>query len=300
MEKDVKEIDEITFGVFSPEEVKKLAVCVVDNPKLGTQDKNLGYNTVYDPRMGVIENGKFCATCNQGVWDCSGHFGVINLNVPIIHPMYYKQVVNLLRCFCIKCYKLLITEEQVMLNNLNRVRGVKRFTKILEKLEKNDMCIHCSHPQPDIKFSIADNVISMVYKDKKEKISIILQVEEIKKIFDNIMVDDVKLLGFNPDLIQPRNLILTAFPVIPTCFVENTIVLTDNGYKYIQNVEKNDKLYTHKGNFQKINDFQTKIYTGEMINIKTSYHPNIISCTPEHPFYVKQIDIISGCKEKKI
>lgn len=296
MEKDVKEIDEITFGVFSPEEVRKLAVCVVDNPKLGSQDKNLGYNTVYDPRMGVIENGKQCATCNQGVWECSGHFGVINLNVPIIHPMYYKQVVNLLRCFCIKCYKLLITEEQIMLNNLNRVRGVKRFTKILEKLEKNDMCIHCSHPQPDIKYSIADNVISMVYKDKKEKISIILQVEEIKKIFDNIMVEDVKLLGFNPDLVQPRNLILTAFPVIPTCFVENTIVLTDNGYKYIQNVEKNDKLYTHKGNFQKINDFQSKIYTGEMINIKTSYHPNIISCTPEHPFYVKQIDIISRFK----
>ena len=40
----------------------------------------------------------------------------------------------------------------------------------------------------------------------------------------------------------------------------------NNGYKYIQDVGKDDKLYTHKGNFQKINDFQTKIYNGEMIN----------------------------------
>ena len=57
-----------------------------------------------------------------------------------------------------------------------------------------------------------------IYKDKiKGKISIVLQVDEIKKIFDNVSVEDVKLLGFNPDLMQPKNLILTVFPVIPTC-----------------------------------------------------------------------------------
>ena len=66
--------------------------------------------------------------------------------------------------------------------------------------------------------AISDNLISMVYKDKiKGKISIVLQVDEIKKIFDNVSIEDVKLLGFNPDLMQPKNLILTVFPVIPTC-----------------------------------------------------------------------------------
>jgi hypothetical protein len=56
----------------------------------------------------------------------------------------------------------------------------------------------------------------MVYKDKDVgKISIVLQVHEIKKIFDNISINDVALLGFNPDLMQPKNLIITVFPVIP-------------------------------------------------------------------------------------
>ena len=111
-----------------------------------------------------------------------------------------------------------MTEDQIKLNNLHRLKGIKRFTKILERLEKIDMCSHCSHPQPDIKHTISDNVISMVYKDKeKGKISIVLQVNEIRKIFDNVSVGDVKLLGFNPDLVQPKNLILTMFPVIPTC-----------------------------------------------------------------------------------
>ena len=146
------------------------------------------------------------------------HIGYIELNCPVIHPLYYKQVVSIIKCFCIKCHQLLITEDQIMLNNFHKSKGVKRFNKILEKLDKIDMCSHCSHPQPDIKHTIADNLISMIYKDKvKGKVSITLQVEEIKKIFDNISDDDVVLLGFNPKLMHPKSLILTVFPVIPTC-----------------------------------------------------------------------------------
>jgi hypothetical protein len=295
MNEDVKEIDEIVFGVYSAEEIIDMSVCKIDNPKLCNNDKNGSLGTVYDPRLGTIENGVLCTTCNQNLWECPGHFGYISLNEPVIHPLYYKQVVNFLKCFCTKCYKLLITEDQIVVNNLNRIKGVKRFNKILERLDKIDMCTHCSHPQPAIKHTISDNTISMVYKDKdKHKVSIILQVDEIKKIFDNISVKDVELMGFNPNLMQPKNLILTVFPVVPTCFVADTFVLTNNGYKYIQKVDKYDMLYTHKGNFKKINDFQVKDYEGELINIKTAYHVNTIKCTPEHPFYVKEIIHING------
>ena len=218
MHQDTREIEKITFGVYSAEEIKKMAVCKIDSPKLCNLDKDSSYGTVYDPRLGTIENGKICVQCDQTVWNCPGHQGYIELNESVVHPLYYKQVVSLLRCFCIKCYKLLITEDQIMLNNLHKLKGIKRFIKILEKLEKIDMCTHCSHPQPDIKHTISDNLISMVYKDKvRGKISVVLQVDEIKKIFDNVSVEDVKLLGFNPDLMQPKNLILTVFPVIPTC-----------------------------------------------------------------------------------
>ena len=295
--RDIREIDEIIFGVYSAEEIKKIAVCEVNNSKLSGSDKNTGYGTVYDPRMGTIENGKQCETCTQNIWGCVGHFGYITLNESIIHPLHYKRVVDFLRCFCTKCFKLLITYDQIVLNNLSRILGVKRFNKILEKLEKIDMCPHCSQPQPDIKYTAIDNSIAMVYKDKdKSKVSIILPVDEIKNIFDNISVDDVKLLGFNPDLMQPKNLILTVFPVIPTaCFMENTIILTDNGYKYIQDVKKTDRLYSHTGKFQKINTvFINNYNSGEIYNIKVAFRVNIIKCTPEHPFYVKEINTNSG------
>jgi DNA-directed RNA polymerase beta' subunit len=88
----------------------------------------------------------------------------------------------------------------------------------LEKIEKIDMCPKCSHPQPDIKYNSTDNNISMVYKQKdKGKISIVIPVDDIKKTFENLTDDNVRLLGFDPNLVHPKSLIMTLFPVIPYC-----------------------------------------------------------------------------------
>ena len=219
-QQDVREINSVHFGIYSAEEIIRMSVCKVDNAKLCSTDKTASMNTVYDPRLGTLENGVLCETCNQTVWLCPGHWAYIQLNEPLVHPLYYKRVVDFLRCICMnsKCNKLLITPGQVELCGFNRIKGVRRFTKILERLEKIDMCTYCSHPQPAIKYTISDNSISMVYKDKeKGKVSIPLTVDDIKKLFDNVSDDDVKLLGFNPELMKPINLILTVFPVIPTC-----------------------------------------------------------------------------------
>ena len=211
---DTREIEQITFGILSAEEIINMAVCEINSPKLCNTDK-AAYNTVYDPRLGTIDNSVTCQTCSEGLWKCPGHFGYIKLNEPVLHPLYYKQVVQFIKCFCVKCNKLLISEEQLLLNNLTRLRGIKRFEKIIEKIEKIDLCINCSHPQPDIRYTVTDNMISFVYKDKeKGKIMIPFPVDEIKKMFENVMPIDMKLLGFTSDL-HPKNLIITVFPVIP-------------------------------------------------------------------------------------
>lgn len=290
MNSDIREINTITFGVLSTEQILNMSVCKIDNPKLGSSEKA---GTVYDGRMGTIENGTDCETCHQNVWDCPGHFGHIEFNEPIVHPLFYKQVVAFLKCFCIKCSRLILNRDQIHLNSLNRFKGSKRFEKIIEKLEKIDMCSHCSHPQPEIKYSPTDSTISMVCKQKgQDKLVIILTVEEIKKTFDNVIEEDIELLGFDPKMVHPKNYIMVVFPVLPQCFLEDTIILTNNGYKYIQNVQKTDKLYTHTGKYQNINEvFITNYKQGAIINIDVSYHPNTIKCTPEHPFYVKEIHI---------
>ena len=216
MNQDIREISSITFGVLSTEQILNMSVCKIDNSKLGSLEKSGNVGTVYDGRMGTIENGKECETCHQDVWGCPGHFGHIEFNEPIIHPLFYKQVTSFLKCFCIKCFRLLLTKDQIYLNNLNRYKGNKRFEKILEKLEKIDICSHCSHPQPEIKLSQTDNSISMVCKEKgQDKLVIIMTVEEIKKTFDNVLNSDVELLGYDPSMVHPKNYIIVVFPVLP-------------------------------------------------------------------------------------
>jgi DNA (cytosine-5)-methyltransferase 1 len=80
------------------------------------------------------------------------------------------------------------------------------------------------------------------------------------------------------------DILFAGFP----CFIKDTLVLTDNGYKQIQDVILEDKLLTHRGQFQNIVNLQRKEYTGELYNIKLKYHPELINCTEEHPFYVRE------------
>jgi DNA (cytosine-5)-methyltransferase 1 len=79
------------------------------------------------------------------------------------------------------------------------------------------------------------------------------------------------------------DIVFAGFP----CFIKDTLVLTNNGYKEIQNVVIDDKLLTHTGKFQNLVNLQRKEYNGLLYDIKLKYHPEIITCTEEHPFYVR-------------
>lgn len=83
---------------------------------------------------------------------------------------------------------------------------------------------------------------------------------------------------------KQTDILFAGFP----CFIKDTLVLTHSGYKEIQNVVIEDELLTHTGQFQKIVTIQRKQYNGLLYDIKLKYHPDIIVCTEEHPFYVRE------------
>ena len=72
------------------------------------------------------------------------------------------------------------------------------------------------------------------------------------------------------------------------CFIAGTKVLTNNGYKPIESVTLNDKLFTHTGLFQRILNLQQKQNAVSLKTIRSKYHPHELQCTDEHPFYVRE------------
>jgi DNA-directed RNA polymerase beta' subunit len=248
MNETLEEIESITFGVTSPQHIKEVSVCKIDSTKMVQEP-----GTVYDPAMGpCFDIVTKCVTCKENAKVCTGHFGYIELNYPVVHPLYPKSVAQYLKCFCSHCHRLLITKEHIDLNGLNKYKGSARFTKIIEKLEKVDICCHCKHTQPTHSYSQPCGTFSQSYtaKDedgKKKTVTIVLNTDEILHIFDNVLDDDIKLLGIDPRHVHPKNLILIYLPVIPSCarppvIADGNISDDDLTTQYIEIIKKNNDL----------------------------------------------------------
>jgi dihydrofolate reductase/thymidylate synthase len=87
------------------------------------------------------------------------------------------------------------------------------------------------------------------------------------------------------------------------CFIKDNLILTKKGYKKIQDVQNDDILYTHNGNWKSIVNKQHKKYNGNLYHFKLKNNTQTIACTEEHPFLVKdnyQQSQLSWCDAKNI
>lgn len=219
----ISNIDSLSFGIYSEKEIEEMSVCEI------TSKSYQGSNTLYDERMGVLEDKK-CLTCKKGS-DCAGHFGFIRLNKHIIHPLMFRKVVNFLKCFCYKCSNSLISKEYIELYGYQHYKGQQRFKKILELIKKRiDRCSACNQAVPNIILNTNDNTISLQIKKDTEKL--LLSEYTIEKILENIKDEDISLLGFDISNFHPRNLILKNLLVLPPisrpCVMSDGVAFDDD------------------------------------------------------------------------
>ena len=221
-----KQIESIQFGVLSKEEILKMSVVEVNNSKFP------GVNSIYDARMGPINSGDSCVTCEQKTHECPGHFGHIVLNENIIHPLYTKNSLSFLKCLCMKCSRLLVSEDNIRLWKLMKLQGQTRFEQIVSRCEKLHFCIHCKLIQPKFTFSPSESMYYGAYKTKEGIEKNPISIHQIKKIFERVSDKDIELLGFDPQNSRPINLIIQVLPVLPPCarpyIVSNNVVCDDD------------------------------------------------------------------------
>ncbi len=109
----IKQIKEIQFGVFSPSEIAKISTieCINTHFYAENSDIPIPYSPV-DPRLGVNKKKQKCPTCNKKLEECPGHFGYVRLNFPIFHIGFFKKIIEILRCICKNCSRILLPEEE--------------------------------------------------------------------------------------------------------------------------------------------------------------------------------------------
>lgn len=69
------------------------------------------------------------------------------------------------------------------------------------------------------------------------------------------------------------------------CFPYDVHITTSKGKQWIRKIKVGDLVWTHKGRYRKVTKVHSRIYKGDLIEIKYgSYHK--VSMTPEHPVYI--------------
>jgi DNA-directed RNA polymerase beta' subunit len=232
---EVMDLSKISFGVLSPEEILKMSCCKVTAVKVSDTGEN-----IYSRFMGTIENGENCKTCDKNVWECPGHFGHFKLEYPVVNPIFINDATNVLRCICFNCYKFLLSEDHLKLENI-----VKKFSDILSWIKNVKYCRRCNAEKTAL--SVVNETI--VDEDKNP-----IDTHKILRVLENIDDKTVTFLGFNPVMSHPKNFIFTVFPVIPPCC--RPYVMSDENccdddltYQLVEIIKNNQYLseeYLHK------------------------------------------------------
>ena len=133
-----KRIAQIRFGLMDPNEIRKMSAVEVKTADTYKDDGHAYKQGVLDPHMGVIEPGLLCPTDNCQYQDSPGHFGHIQLELPVIH-IGFVNYRNRIRD--------VITKHGV---------GSTEFSKIIKEVEKvtsgtkRKVCMHCGSTQGKI------------------------------------------------------------------------------------------------------------------------------------------------------
>lgn len=210
-----KKIGSIAFSLLSPQEIRKMSATKVITADTYDDDGFPIAMGLMDPRLGVIEPGLRCKTCGQRVGKdkCPGHFGHIDLAMPVIHVGLVKTIRDCLRGTCRECGKLLLTPKQKseFLEELKKLKYEGRDTtyllkQVINEAVKSDKCPHCGREVGKIEL---DKPTSLRENGKK------LTPSEVREWLEKIPDEDLPLLDINKNSARPEWMVLTVLPVPP-------------------------------------------------------------------------------------
>jgi len=213
-----KKIDSIQFGLLSPERIRKMSATRIITPDTYDEDGFPIEMGLMDPRLGVIEPGLRCKTCGQRVGKdgCPGHFGHIELAMPVIHVGYVKTILGILRSTCRGCGHLLLDEEQKRKlakrykSLLASGQSTTNFSKeVIALARKSSKCPYCGRPNHNIELdkptTFREEGHKMTPAEVREWLERVSEVEE-----ENLYMFDI-----NPEVARPEWMVLTVLPVPP-------------------------------------------------------------------------------------
>ena len=279
---EVEPILGIQFSIFSPDEIERRSVVeITSNATYEGNEPKIG--GLFDPRMGVLENGKQCRSCGQSNNNCPGHFGHYRLARPVYYIQFLPMILNVLSCVCINCSRLRVDKE--LRSGIKAKSGEGRWKELLEVSSNISRCGQetedgCGTRQPNrykregIARIVAEWDTIETKTVKADSMRQPLEVEYVQRLFRRITDEDVAFMGFNPRWCRP-DWMVCSFLAIPPPHVRPSVVQENNQrseddltHKLFEIIKTNNMLQTRiDADANKTN----KTYVDELTNV-LQYH----------------------------
>jgi len=206
-----KKIGSILFSLLSPTMIRKMATAKIVTPELYDKEGYPVDGGLMDIRLGVIDPGLRCKSCNGKLKECTGHFGYIELARPVMHIKYVKHVLDFLKGTCRECNRILIDEPTIekykaIIEKKGLEKSRKKLKELIKKIRIIKKCPHCKAKQDTIKL---EKPLNFYEKDRR------LSPIEIHKRLEKISDDDALFFGINPATAKPEWMVLTILPIPP-------------------------------------------------------------------------------------
>ena len=138
----------LVFNFYNSQEILKLSVKEITNPQSLDRLLNPIQNGLYDLALGPLDKNDICFTCSLDYLSCPGHFGHINLVLPVFNPVFFKELIKLMRMSCISCcyfltskfekdyfYALMTVINHGLINKIYLVREL--YSKLLNNTDES-------------------------------------------------------------------------------------------------------------------------------------------------------------------
>jgi DNA-directed RNA polymerase subunit A' len=228
-----KVIDAIKFGLLPPDEIRRLSVVETNTSDTYDEDGAPIAGGLMDQRLGTLEPRQRCRTCGNIAINCPGHFGHIELAVPVVHVEFAKQIYKVLSGTCRGCGSILLDEETKEKLQEQRRIDIEMFGKVSDdttaeiikqakKYKRHKECPYCGMVQTVVKFN---KPTSFVEVEKEEFFDEDIEAEEdvtrrltpsmIREWFERIPDEDLEMLDYNSQVARPEWMVLQVMPVPP-------------------------------------------------------------------------------------
>ena len=237
-----KRIASIRFSLMDPTEIRKMSSVEVKTADTYKDDGHAYRQGLMDPHMGVIEPGLLCPTDNCKYDESPGHFGHIQLELPVIHIGFVNLIKTALKATCNSCSKILLhsaggtapgmtSEDEPSEQDYYRKRvydiilkhgvGSTEFSKIIKEIEKKTsearrtICMHCNAQQGKIVLdkptTFKEHIIAQGGAKATERK---LNARDIREWLQGIPQEHLIFLGMHKEN-RPEWIVLKVLPVPP-------------------------------------------------------------------------------------